>query len=262
VGAELLKIDARALRGAEGSGGKVTRETPASKALKEARELVKQRDYAEALAKYIWFHEHALEHEPAMAGVRLSYAIMEWVDLGGEYPPARVALEAVRDTKTKALEAGSTEVGLFFDLHAINRALEQPERTRDLFAKIAERDREFAKKCFSTAMDALVQTREFSLARSFLVSPDEELSKIAALLNRQIRPKDLEPGRPVAAFRDTLITIFVRRVKAMLQILAGAGDEDEARRTHAAAVAYIEDEQIRDRVAALLSPQRASKLVQ
>jgi hypothetical protein len=53
--------------------------------------------YEEALAKYLWFHHHALEIRPSLAGVRLSYALQEWRRLGEFYPPAWEALETVRD---------------------------------------------------------------------------------------------------------------------------------------------------------------------
>jgi hypothetical protein len=37
-----------------------------------------------------------LDHDLALAGVRLSYALLEWINLGTAYPPARAALEAVQ----------------------------------------------------------------------------------------------------------------------------------------------------------------------
>lgn len=68
----------------------IVNETDPRKELREARLLVKSEQYAAALEKYIWFHDHALDFDRALAGVRLSYAIMEW---GQVYPPAREALE-------------------------------------------------------------------------------------------------------------------------------------------------------------------------
>jgi hypothetical protein len=62
--------------------------------LRQARQLVKSEQYAAALEKYIWFHDHALDADRALAGVRLSYAILEWVDLGGLYPPLGGPLKA------------------------------------------------------------------------------------------------------------------------------------------------------------------------
>jgi hypothetical protein len=39
---------------------------------REARSLTKNGAYAEALEKYLWFHENALAHDPSFCGVRLS----------------------------------------------------------------------------------------------------------------------------------------------------------------------------------------------
>lgn len=57
-------------------------ENRATEALRQARQFVKSHEYAAALEKYIWFHHHALEIDRNLVGVRLSYAISEWVALG------------------------------------------------------------------------------------------------------------------------------------------------------------------------------------
>jgi len=95
-------------------------ETDPKEVLRQARQLVKSEQYAEALEKYIWFHHHALEADRALAGVRLSYAIFEWVDLGGLYPPAQRALESVRDAKTESLIQGTYDPSLFHDVASIS----------------------------------------------------------------------------------------------------------------------------------------------
>jgi hypothetical protein len=81
--------------------------------------------------------------------VRRSYAISEWVDLGGVYPPALRALESLRDAKAESLMQGTYHASLFHDVGSINRALGQVERTRDLFKTIAGVDRGVAEKCFT-----------------------------------------------------------------------------------------------------------------
>ena len=45
------------------------------KYLSDTQEMVLQGKHKEALERYIWFHEHSLEHEPSMYGVRLSFAL-------------------------------------------------------------------------------------------------------------------------------------------------------------------------------------------
>ena len=59
------------------------------KILREAQDDARAGRYPDALAKHVWFHENALTYAPAMYGVRLSFALSYWVNLGNLYPPAR-----------------------------------------------------------------------------------------------------------------------------------------------------------------------------
>jgi len=154
-------------------------ETDPKEILREARRFVKSQQYAAALEKYVWFHDHALESNRALAGVRLSYAILEWVDLGDVYPAARKALESVRDAKSELLIQGTCDVGLFHDVASINRAFGQIDRTSDLFKTIADADRSVAEKFFRIALESLVDTKEFSLARSFMPDPQKQIEQFA-----------------------------------------------------------------------------------
>ena len=56
--------------------------------LQEIREDVKNRRYEVALSKTLWFHENALALRPSLSGVRLSFALSYWLELGEVYPPA------------------------------------------------------------------------------------------------------------------------------------------------------------------------------
>lgn len=71
---------------------------------KNAHEAARDGRYEEALREHIWFHDHALAKQPSLYGVRLSYALADWVDFGKVYPPALAALQAVRDAKTVKLQ--------------------------------------------------------------------------------------------------------------------------------------------------------------
>jgi hypothetical protein len=57
--------------------------------------------YADALAKHVWFHENALKYQPALYGVRLSFALSYWAQLGDAYPPALEKLKSIRDETAK-----------------------------------------------------------------------------------------------------------------------------------------------------------------
>jgi hypothetical protein len=63
-------------------------EYPGSDALDEARTACHSGDFARALDRYVWFFDNCLANDPAYYGVRLSYVLDEWTDLGKKYPPA------------------------------------------------------------------------------------------------------------------------------------------------------------------------------
>lgn len=73
------------------------------KYLRDTQDLARAGEYEEAAERYLWFHNHVLEHEPAMNGVRLSSALMSWKELGDVYPPALASIKKVRNEKTDIL---------------------------------------------------------------------------------------------------------------------------------------------------------------
>jgi hypothetical protein len=223
----------------------VVNETEATKVLREARQLVKSEQYAAALEKYIWFHNHALDFDRALAGVRLSYAIAEWVDLGEVYPPARSALESVRDAKGESLAQGAYDVSLFHDVASINRAFGQVDRTSDLFKSIANVDRGVAAKCFNIALESLVRMKEFDLARSFISDPRKEIDhfamplKFASPQTQSVSPEMMQ---------ETFVRIYVKKVNLLLQIFTGIGDEEASNQLRHYAVECVTDAQLRDKI--------------
>jgi len=222
-------------------------ETDPRKVLREARQLVKSEQYAAALEKYTWFHNHALDFDGALAGVRLSYAILEWVDLGEVYPPAREALERVRDAKTESLTQGTYDVRLFHDVASINRAFGHVERTRDLFKTIADADRSVAEKFFRIALESLVDTKEFSLARSFMPDPQKQIEQFAMpfKFGRQSTPSVSSEFQEA---QEVFVRIYIKNVSRILQVFLGVGEENVANHLRHYALECVADAQLRDRI--------------
>ena len=69
----------------------------ASEALRQARAFADSGDFDKALEKHEWYHEHAVELDPSQRGVRLSFALNSWIQLGAKYPPALASLKTICD---------------------------------------------------------------------------------------------------------------------------------------------------------------------
>ena len=209
--------------------------------LNEARAAFRRGAHGEALEKYLWFHHNALAHNLALAGVRLSYALAEWIHLGSAYPPARTALESIQNENRRALEEGTLNFSQFNDFAAINKRLGRYELTCSVFAALAQREPEFAKKCFPAAVTALVRAGEFALARPFVdarTGPlDKFLTVYASFLNQRDR------SRP---WDDALIGVYATRVRLLSRVLEGAGELEEAGLFQAKAIGALEDSRDQD----------------
>ena len=191
--------------------------------LKEARHAVRRGAHAEALQKYLWFHHHALEHSLALGGVRLSYAIAEWLELGKAYPPALVALESVQAVTLRSLQSGSNNRREFHDFASINERLGRSELTCSVFREIAEHQAEFAKECFLLALPSLIRTQDFAPARRFATSPKERLDSHLAWFAKWL----LNERRP-SFHDDVLIGLYARRVRELSSVFEGVGEHEEA----------------------------------
>lgn len=129
------------------------------------------RRYEDALAKHVWFHEHALEYERSQYGVRLSFALGYWADLGKVYPPAWKKLEEIRDETEKKVLADPTEHDPFHDLTALNRTLKQDSRTRDTFEAMEAKDADVARERYHLAQPALVKVKAYKTCGKYISGP-------------------------------------------------------------------------------------------
>src|SRR5580693_7535945 len=79
--------------------------------------------HAQALDKFMWFHHHAIRIIPALAGVRLSFALQYWWNLSEVYPPALDALQKLRDNAEAACHDDRSNREIFLDLSSLNELL-------------------------------------------------------------------------------------------------------------------------------------------
>ena len=218
----------------------------------QAQEAAREGRHEEALREYLWFHEHALEHEPAMYGVRLSFALGAWLELGQAYPKALAALKEIRDRKTMQLASGSGNRELFHDVESINECLEEDRATYELFLKLQAINPALARECAGLAMPAVVKATDFRLARNFIGDPAAKIRKWSAVLNEDIADLAKEPPRD-APVQDAYVHIYAERVSLLLAVLNGVGERAEAESLKQMALASIESAPVRDAVVAALA---------
>ena len=120
---------------------------------------MEQGKYEEALQRHIWYFNHALDYDQGQTGVRLSFALSQWVELGRRYPKAKQALLEIRDHDSQLLASGQGYAKLFMDVNAINNYLGQEDATLALFKNMNETDPKLASECYYYAEDLLPKKR-------------------------------------------------------------------------------------------------------
>jgi hypothetical protein len=214
------------------SGEKVTE---AEIALDDACRLANEGRFEEALEKHVWFHNHALESDEAQYGVRLSFALGYWAQLGERYPPARQALAEIRDGTVAAVISGERSYELFDEVAALNEVLGDDQLTVRLFLDIESRDPEHARRIYRLAEDSLARSGESQVCSRYLDDPQAKLSELL-----ELRGTMLQTVRKHPEHDDRLTASAERRfaddVASLVRILAETGRDSEADEVKRAAI--------------------------
>ncbi len=204
--------------------------------LKEAKDLAKEGDYAAALDKHVWYHEHS--RGTAHAGVRLSFAMSDWKRLGEEFPAAKEKLLSIRNEQEKSLLGGKGGYVEFSEVAAIDRTYGNDKRTYELIRKLAEQSPELAGKCFFAARGVIAKNKDYAL---FLkLGPEPE---------RQFRSRQSEwegnvvrEGNPAAA--AAMRELCLQNFRQLIEVLVGTGQLDKAADIQKRAVELTKDKSL------------------
>jgi hypothetical protein len=169
--------------------------------LNETRHLVRVAKYDEALKRCLWFHEHAVEQDPAMVGVRGSFALAVWNDLAKKYSPARTALVETRDRSIEKLLTGKGESIDFLDVRAINDLLNESAKTTELFEQLDQKQPKLAKSMVNVAKNDLFAAKRFDLLKKYLYPIDEAFKEVHKQYDDlyQAGSKDWQQGASIRA---------------------------------------------------------------
>jgi hypothetical protein len=214
------------------------------KYLSDTNDMVTRGEYEEALKRYVWFHNHSVEQDQAMYGVRLSFALSSWKSLGEKYPPATEALVQMRDQKTKRVLAKPGDFALFHDVVSLNRTLEQDDQSLQDFEALRGSAPEFAKKCWPIIKDVALAAKRFDLAREYLENPLAEYARIHGMYLMSISFADKVSGdREVFAKMNE--DRFVAQCLELIEVAIALDDEASAREIQAKALTVVDDGRLR-----------------
>jgi hypothetical protein len=195
------------------------------KILDQARADAEAGKYADALAEHVWFFQNALKYDQGLYGVRLSFALSDWVELGKAYPPALDKLIAFRDGAEANVRKKATVRGNFHDFVSINKELKEESKTVSLFVWLDSNQPDSAREVFDLAEPALVTSREFRLCNKYIDS-DAAYERALADYRRTVKiARDPKFGKEMNDFANDE---FKNETTMLIALLVVNGRKPEA----------------------------------
>jgi hypothetical protein len=182
-----------------------------------------------------------------MSGVRLSFALSYWKQLGDVYPPAKEAMVETRDRKTKEIENGNGTFALFHDVMALNRTLDEESKTVDLFRHLDQKQPKLAKQCWNIAKEAVISAKEYNLAKKYIDNLINEFIKVKAEyehLTTLYKNKDI-CGEHFKVWNENHL---VKQSLLLIEVAVALGDQKAAKEIQKRALAVVDDHRLRDAI--------------
>jgi hypothetical protein len=196
--------------------------------LTEAEADAKAGKYDDALAKQVWFYTNALKYNSGLSGVRLSFALSDWIGLGKAYPPALEKLKAFRDAAEMNVRRQTNVVDNFQDFAAINKELNEDPKTVDLFVWLDSNKSSSPKTVFDLAQPALVKSGKYPLLGKYTQAPYAIFDKAVQSYQKNIKlAQDPKFGTNLKDFADHK---FINDVTTLIALLVVTDRKADAQR--------------------------------
>ena len=232
---ELLKLrgDVTLLRQEKNAAKTPITQDMVSTRYKNAQELARQGDAAEALKEFLWCFDDGMPRVSGYGGVRTSFLLSSIAKLGEKYPAALVALRQRRDAALQRMQNSENDADAATDFAAINRTLKEDQNTLVAFDQLPAEDSR-RKTLASAACDQLIEAQRYGDA--LLGRPYAHISAVfeMGITERPLPVNITNPEKIRKSQRDYLINSTVKNI----EMLAGAGDLEHARTLAGRLLAY------------------------
>lgn len=155
------------------------------KVLTEAREAAKEKRYSTALEKYQWFFENSIEIKRSYYGVRLSYCLDEWAELGKEYPPAMKALIELKDRSLSDFKSTLSRQS-FHEYSSIAGYLDLQDEVLEQFMSLHKSNKQLAGNFFTFVYEHCAKKEMWGICREHLGNGQAQYEKALEMFDHMV----------------------------------------------------------------------------
>ena len=204
-----------------------TNEAAVTRRFSDAHAMAKAGKHEAALEEYLWCFDTGMRQHPALAGLRNGYLLTALAELAQTYAPARAALTERRTAAEQALQADPLDKDAAVDFAALNRGLNEPQRTLAFFDRLSADDPRRTALGFEVRDQLISRGRYADAAKVYpyhamqlrLSTFSSLETTLASSSPPETRSRLLREGRAQA----------VREAGKGIEILVGAGETERAR---------------------------------
>ncbi|MCU7937268.1 MAG: hypothetical protein KZQ99_20735 [Candidatus Thiodiazotropha sp. (ex Dulcina madagascariensis)] len=194
--------------------------------LQEARVAFSDKKYSLSLEKYRWFFDNALKIKKSYYGVRLSYCLSEWADLGNSYPPALDYLIKQKELSLKTFKE-TKSCGQFHEYSRICDALDCPNEPVEVFLEIASVDKALSDKIFKFVYEELARQSQWVICREYMGNGYNQYKEILELFDACVQGGKRKGGDQGEGIINSSIERTVEELLWILRMQAFAKANDE-----------------------------------
>lgn len=198
-----------------------------SEVLAAARKAYKDKDFPAALENYQWFYNNALDIDQSYYGVRLSYCLGEWANLGKVYPRAADALQRLKEEALlEFLDTKSRKV--FHEYSGICECLGCNEEVFKQFIAIHDSDKDLAEKLFTFVYEYCASNEMWDLCREYLGNGYDQYKKSLEMFDHMMKVAERKSGKIGESIYADAILAIKREILWILNMLNSPEEYDSA----------------------------------
>ena len=203
--------------------------------LRNIDKLVAEKKYQQALEAHQYFFEES-KTSSGMGGVRVSFALASWAQLGSVYPPALIALSNIASEHKALILSGKGSFKIFQEYQAINRCIGKNSETLETFLTVDKNYPSQAPDYYLSAKELLISEGKFDIIKKYLNDPIYEYESI-----RYERERSLSSVRKkVKGYTiESINSDFDVKVKDLIVVTQKIGMQAEAEEIKRRSESYI-----------------------
>jgi hypothetical protein len=203
--------------------------------LQNIDKLVAEKKYQQALEAHQYFFEES-KKSSGMGGVRVSFALSSWAQLGSVYPPALIALSKIASEHKALILSGKGSFYIFQEYHSINSYIGKNSETLETFLTADKKYPSQAKDYYLSVKELLISEGKFDIIKKYANDPIYEYESIRNERERalsQLRQK--VAGNTIEAINSE----FEVKVKGLIEVTQKIGMQAEAEEIKRRSESYI-----------------------